>query len=164
MNRIKIMVLSLCALVFVRAPGFCTANAGDTRPLEDRTVDELKELAASRNIEITSSMKKADIIEALGGTQPLADKVEDVVLGKPVVDNRPLDVQVAELKAQLAAVRSSMPVPPVLIPTVNSSTTLLIQGAGVSVDDVAWRIRAGLDPAQAVEVAIQEKNEREAKK
>jgi len=35
--------------------------------LEDKTVDQLKELAASRKVEITSGMKKADIIAALQG-------------------------------------------------------------------------------------------------
>jgi hypothetical protein len=38
---------------------------GSAGSLEDKTVDQLKELAASRKIEITSGMKKADIIAAL---------------------------------------------------------------------------------------------------
>ena len=44
------------------------------------------------------------------------------------------------------------------------ATKLLIKGAGVDAKDVVWRIRAGLTPAQAVEVAANEKAEAEAAK
>ena len=39
-----------------------------------------------------------------------------------------------------------------------SSLGLLIKGAGVEASDVNWRIVAGLSPAQAVEVALAQKN------
>jgi hypothetical protein len=95
---------------------------------------------------------------------PLADKVEDAVLGKPVEDDRPLKEQVADLKATVAALRAAVPVPPVF-PVTGGSTDLLIKGAGVKAEDVNWRIRAGLTAAQAVEVALAEKNlAKEAKK
>jgi alkylation response protein AidB-like acyl-CoA dehydrogenase len=104
---------------------------------------------------------------AKAAEQSLADKIEDTALGKPVADDRPVEEQLADLRAQLAAVRNAVPTAAVM-PTVSSSTALLIAGAGVEQKDVAWRIIAGLSPAQAVEVALQEKNEavsrKEAKK
>jgi hypothetical protein len=97
--------------------------------------------------------------------QPLADKVEDAVLGKPIVDDRPPQEQIADLRAELAAVRAAVPVPVAAIaPLVTGTTALLIAGAEVDPADVGWRIRAGLSPAQAVEVALQEKNEAAANK
>jgi hypothetical protein len=96
--------------------------------------------------------------------EPLANKVEDAVLGKPVEDDRPLKEQVADLKATVAALRTAVPVLP-LPPVVGASTELLMKGAGVKAEDVNWRIRAGLTAAQAVEVALAEKNlAKEAKK
>lgn len=44
----------------------------------------------------------------------------------------------------------------------SDETKLLIKGAEVDPKDVVWRIRAGLAPKQAVEVAAAEKAEREA--
>jgi hypothetical protein len=98
------------------------------------------------------------------GEQSTADKVEDATLGKPVEDKRPLEEQVADLRAQLAAVQNAVPGAVVAPPTVTGSTQLLIQGAGVDAKDVTWRITAGLTPAQAVEVALQEKNEAASRK
>lgn len=161
MKRFKLAVLSLFALVFARPIGFSTANA-DERPLDEMTVPELKDLAASRNVELASDAKKADIIAALSGP-PLPEKIAAAVRGEPVEDNRPLGEQIADLKAQLASVRSALPVPPPP-PVTPGSLDLLVKGAGVDVADVGWRIRAGLSQAQAVEVALQEKNETAARK
>jgi hypothetical protein len=44
-------------------------------------------------------------------------------------------------------------------PPEDSEVGLLIKGAGVDYKDVLWRIRAGLTPKQAVEVALNEKRE-----
>lgn len=46
-------------------------------------------------------------------------------------------------------------------PDPNSEVGLLIKGADVDYHDVLWRVRAGLTPKQAVEVAQQNKLERE---
>jgi hypothetical protein len=97
-----------------------------------------------------------------------ADKAEDAALGKPNPDET-IEQTVARLSAEVVALRaaSAVPIAPA-VPIVTGSTELLMKGAGVNVGDVAWRIRAGLSPAQAVEVALMEKNEakraKEAKK
>lgn len=45
-------------------------------------------------------------------------------------------------------------------PAPDSEVGLLIKGAGVDYKDVLWRVRAGLTPKQAVEVALNEKREK----
>lgn len=66
--------------------------------------------------------------------------------------------EVAELKkqleesnakiAKLEAERATAP------PENNSEVALLAKGAGVPLDDVLWRVRAGVSPKQAVEAAV----------
>lgn len=68
-----------------------------------------------------------------------------------------------KLEAENKALREAAPIA-VKPDTTFSAHDLLIKGAGVDPDDVNWRIRAGLAPHQAVEVAVAEKLEREAKK
>jgi hypothetical protein len=95
---------------------------------------------------------------------PTADQVENAALGKRNPDAT-VEERLAALEAENANLRAAMPVPvPVIEPVVGGTTALLIQGAGVDPADVTWRIRAGLTPAQAVEVALQEKNEAKANK
>lgn len=105
MKRIKLVVLSLAALVFARPAGMCTANT------------------------------QAEDIAAL---QEKLAKQEEVIAG----------------------LRAAQPIPPPPAEALGA-TGLLIKGAGVKLEDVDWRIRAGLSPAQAVEVAAAEKLEAE---
>lgn len=49
-------------------------------------------------------------------------------------------------------------------PADSSPLALLCKGAGVKAEDVTWRIQAGLSLAQAVEVALNNKNEAAATK
>ncbi len=72
-----------------------------------------------------------------------------------------LEAQEEEIARLRAASTVALPGPGHEMP---SSTSLLIKGAGVEAEDVNWRIRAGLSPAQAVEVAMNEKNEAAATK
>ena len=162
MKQIKLVVLSLLALAFARPVGFCTANneAPPTeRALEDYTVDELKEIAPHYSVEITASMKKADIVSAI---KSAAGYNSRNIESKPEDRLSALEQRVEQLAEENARLRAASPV--AIEPTtgLDNTTTLLIQGAGVKAEDVTWRIRAGLSPAQAVEVALNEKNEREA--
>ena len=43
----------------------------------------------------------------------------------------------------------------------HSPLALLAKGAGVDIDDVRWRVQAGLDPEQAVQAALSQKHENE---
>lgn len=62
--------------------------------------------------------------------------------------------RIAELEKQLA-LKKTDPVP------ADSTLAMLCRGAGVEIDDVRWRIQAGVDPEQAVEAALAQKQFRE---
>lgn len=150
-KRIKLAVLSLLALAFSAPIGFCTANADAPPALDEMTVEQLKDLAAKNNVTITSDMKKADIVAALQTGSGNGGETDAQ--------------RIARLETQVERLTAAAPVAlPQIAPQVSSSTALLIAGAGVDEKDVTWRIRAGLSPAQAVEVALQEKNEAKAAK
>jgi hypothetical protein len=68
-----------------------------------------------------------------------------------------LEQRIAAQDDELARLRTASPV--AIEPGTDHTTQLLIKGAGVKMEDVGWRIRAGLSPAQAVEVALTEKTE-----
>lgn len=72
--------------------------------------------------------------------------------------------ELAELKAQLAAQNQQIKELQALAtgkPEAAQEPTgvvaLLAKGAGVPLSDVTWRVAAGVDPAQAVEAAIAQK-------
>lgn len=70
-----------------------------------------------------------------------------------------LEERLAQQDAELAQLRAASNVAlPTALP---GSLDLLLKGAGVEMKDVGWRIRAGLSHEQAVEVALNEKLERE---
>lgn len=83
-----------------------------------------------------------------------ADNTADIAALKARIDAQDLELQ----QLRRAASVSLAPVAP------DTTTSLLIKGAGVDPEDVTWRIRAGLSPAQAVEVAALEKAEAEKAK
>lgn len=58
-----------------------------------------------------------------------------------------------------AAEEASVPsaAPAVQAESDNSTLALLCKGAGVSIDDVRWRVASGLDPKQAVDAALAQK-------
>lgn len=58
---------------------------------------------------------------------------------------------------------SAKPAPAAQAEGDNSTLALLCKGAGVSTEDVRWRIAAGLDPKQAVDAALSQKQSEEAK-
>lgn len=64
-----------------------------------------------------------------------------------------LEAKNAELQKQLDAAKAA-PVAPV---ENNSPLALLAKGAGVDLEDVRWRVQAGLDPDQAVQAALAQK-------
>ena len=72
--------------------------------------------------------------------------------------------QVARQDEELKALRAAQPVPVPAPEVPLTSADLLLKGAGVSPEDVNWRVRAGLSVEQAVEVAVTEKAEVEAAK
>ena len=149
-NRIKLAVLSFVALAFAAPIGFCTANATDAHPaLEEMKVDDLKALAASKNVEIPSDAKKADIIAALQKAGAGGEETQEQRIAR-------LEAHVQRLTA---ASTVALPMLQTAAPT--GTTALLIQGAGVDAKEVTWRMNAGLSAAHAVEVALQEKTERE---
>lgn len=76
-------------------------------------------------------------------------------------DIKALQETVAAQQEEITSLRAAAAVPPAPAQATLGSTDLLIKGAGVDAEDVNWRIRAGLSPQQAVEVAMAEKVERE---
>lgn len=115
MKHIKLVVLSLAALVFGRPAGFCTANT------------------------------KAE--EAIKPKEP---SLEDRVSA--------MEAENAELKRQLSLPRVLDPAPP------DGPLAMLCKGAGVKLEDVRWRMQAGLDAEQAVEAAIFQRDSDAAQK
>lgn len=101
----KLVVLSLGALVFGRPAGFCTANS----------------------------------------------KTEEAIKPKePTVEER-----LAKLEAENTELKKQLSLPPVLDPAPpDGPLAMLCKGAGVKLEDVRWRMQAGLDAEQAVEAAI----------
>src|SRR4051812_32701734 len=118
MNRMKLVVLSLGALICARPHGLCTANT----ETPDDTRSDKKPTLASHSEELAELRKQ-------------------------------LDAQAAELEQLRRASPVALTVAADDEPRLDS-TSLLIKGAGVNAEDVNWRIRAGLTPAQAVEVAV----------
>jgi hypothetical protein len=57
--------------------------------------------------------------------------------------------QIADLQKQLAASATAAPAP-----EDGGTLVLLCKGAGADLADVRWRVRAGLDPEQAVQAAL----------
>jgi len=72
-----------------------------------------------------------------------------------------LEEHIARQDEELARLRAASPTALAADP-LPGSLDLLLKGAGVEMKDVGWRIRAGLSHEQAVEVALNEKREREA--
>jgi hypothetical protein len=117
MNRIKLVVLSLLALVFARPTGFCTANT-----------------------------KKAEAPEPTAAPLSTEERLAR------------LEAENLELKNQLSLPRVLDPAP------ADGTLAMLCKGAGVEIDDVRWRIQAGLEPDQAVQAALSQKQSDKAKK
>jgi hypothetical protein len=150
MKRIKLVVLSLAALVFGRPAGFCTANT-ESKQLEDYTVEELKEIAAKYKAEITADMKKADLVAAI-------KKSAGYKAPEPSLEER-----LAKLEAENAEMKRQLSLPPVLDPSPpDGPLAMLCRGAGVDIADVRWRMQAGLDGEQAVEAALAQKRHDES--
>ncbi len=68
-----------------------------------------------------------------------------------------LEADNARLREQLSA-KPSAPVEDTGV------LTLLAKGAGVDIADVRWRVQAGVDPEQAVQAALSQKQHNESKK
>ena len=83
-------------------------------------------------------------------------KLEDVETGAPAAPA----VEVPTPAAEPPDPREQ----PIDQSSLSDETKTLIKGAGVDAKDVVWRIRAGLTPYQAVEVAAAEKAEADAAK
>ena len=81
-------------------------------------------------------------------------KASDVLTPKePTVEAR-----LAALEAENLALKKELALPRVLDPAPPDGTlAMLCKGAGVELDDVRWRIQAGLDPDQAVQAALAQK-------
>ncbi len=87
---------------------------------------------------------------------------DDIAALKAQADT--LATQLASQEDELKKLRAatSAPRPPDEVPT---GIALLCKGAGVPLEDVTWRVQAGLDPEQAVEAAIaQKQSDAKAKK
>lgn len=132
MKHIKLLVLSLSALVISRPPAYCTANtqADDIAALQAKFAAQEAELAKLR---VASSIPSPDVVA--------------------------LHERLTAQEEELRSLRAAAALPPPAIPALPTATELLIKGAGVDPEDVLWRIRSGLAPHQAVEVALNEKIE-----
>jgi hypothetical protein len=62
--------------------------------------------------------------------------------------------QIGELQKQLAAAAGAASVTSDGSPEDSSTLVLLCKGAGADLADVRWRVRAGLDPEQAVQATL----------
>ncbi|MEO7933214.1 MAG: hypothetical protein ABIT76_08665 [Chthoniobacterales bacterium] len=148
----SLALLSLASLVFGRPASHCTANAAtepDPAALQKQIDAQAKELEALRKApKVTPEVqtlldKQAKEIEALRKATAVDPKIQE---------------QLDEQAALIASLRAEKAAPKPEIEE-TSAIALMIKGAGVKAEDVNWRIRAGLDPAQAVEVALAEKLE-----
>lgn len=72
-----------------------------------------------------------------------------------------LQERVAHQEAELKALREAQPLPPPQPAELNSTLAMLCRGAGVAIEDVRWRMQAGLDQEHAVEAAVAQLAEEE---
>lgn len=149
MKHIKFVVLSLLALAFARPPGLCTANVADDKtktippenaPSTDAEIKKLKERLQAQEEEISKLRKAPDNSAEIAAMKKRLAAQED---------------EIDELRSAQSAGTVTTPEEP------QSEVALLCRGAGVDPSEVLWRVRAGLSPKQAVEVASLEKAERE---
>ena len=58
-------------------PGWTREGTADDRPLGDRTVPELRDIARGLDIDGASSMRKGDLVDAIGRASGAAGPAED---------------------------------------------------------------------------------------
>lgn len=75
-----------------------------------------------------------------------------------------LKKQLAEQSEQIATLQKQIGEKDAEPKEDTSTLALLAKGAGVPLEDVRWRLRAGLDPEQAVQAALDQKKFDAAKK
>lgn len=66
------------------------------------------------------------------------------------------DAEIETLKAQIAELQA-LAAGPAAPEEPTSALALMAKGAGVDLSDVRWRVQAGLDPDQAVQAALSQK-------